>query len=285
MEKIITINNRKFGVYEYGIEDGIVVFYCHGFPGSRLDGLIFNFDIEAKKLGLRIIAIDRPGIGNSDFQSNRKIKDWVIDLKNIADYLNIDKFSILGISGGSPYALAVASEIPDKLHTVSIVSGMGPFKYKESQSGTAMQIPKLNSLLRRIIVWFMKLGITQNAEKFKDKIGASLSSSDSLYLSSTNRLDQIVTAFQEALKQGLNGYLHEAILYKNDWGFDIKDLKPLVNLWHGSDDKNVSLSLAKRVASEIPNCKATIIENEGHFSLTGKYLSDVLIEIKNNHVS
>jgi pimeloyl-ACP methyl ester carboxylesterase len=182
MEKNIVVKKRKFGIYEYGIESGPVVFYFHGFPGSRLDGFLFDFDTVASNLGLRIIAIDRPGIGNSEFKINRKLQDWVFDVSNIADHLKIDKFSVLAISGGAPYALAIASGLPDRLHSVSIVSGMGPFQYKESLSGSAMQIPKLNSLLRRIIVWFMKLGIKQNPEKFKNRICSTLPVSDNQWV-------------------------------------------------------------------------------------------------------
>lgn len=283
MEKIITIENQKLGIYEYGTETDHVVFYFHGFPGSRLDGFLFNFNSVATDLGLKIIAIDRPGIGNSDFKPNRKLQDWNVDVCKIADHLKINKYSVLGISGGAPYALSVAFGLSERLYTVSIVSGMGPYQYKESLVGSAMLIPKLKGLLRRIIVWFMKMGIYKNPENFKNRICSTLPVSDNQYLISSGKLQHIVTAFQEAFKQGLKGYLHEAKIYKCKWDFDIKSIKSKVYLWHGIDDKNVSVELARRIASEIPNCQATYIENEGHFSLTGKYLIDILKNIKQNN--
>jgi pimeloyl-ACP methyl ester carboxylesterase len=283
MERIIEVEKRKFGIYEYGIESGPVVFYFHGFPGSRLDGFLFDFDTVAGTSGHRIIAVDRPGIGNSDFINKRRLQDWVTDVSNIADYLKIDKFSVLGISGGAPYALSIAHGLHERLHSVSIVSGMGPFQYKESKIGSAMMIPKLSAILRRIIVWFMRLGITGDPEKFRNRIVSTLPASDSKYLISTGKIDAIVTAFQESLKQGLKGYLHEAKIYKGKWGFDIKSIKSKVYLWHGVDDRNVSIKLAKRIGSEIPGCQAKYIENEGHFSLPGKYLLNILTEIKNNY--
>jgi pimeloyl-ACP methyl ester carboxylesterase len=181
MEKILQINNQNYGVYEYGQEDGEAVFYFHGFPGSRLDGVLFEFDQAAKDLGLRIIAIDRPGIGNSDFQPNRTLLDWITSVSIIADFLKVTKFSVLAISGGAPYAHAIAYGLPERLYSVSIVSGMGPFDDKESLNGTAMLIPKLNFILRIIIVWFMKLGIKQNPEKFKQNIINTLPECDKKY--------------------------------------------------------------------------------------------------------
>ena len=45
-------------------------------------------------------------------------------------------------------------------------------------------------------------------------------------------------------------------------------------------DKNVNVDLANRISREILNCKTRIIENEGHFSLTGNYLRDILTDLK-----
>jgi pimeloyl-ACP methyl ester carboxylesterase len=282
LEKLLQINNQKLGVYEYGQEDGQVVFYFHGFPGSRLDGVLFDFEPLARDLGLRIIAIDRPGIGNSDFQPNRKLQNWISTVSSIADLIKVDKFSVLAISGGAPYGFAVAYGLPDRLYSLTIVSGMGPFDYRESLNGTAMLIPKLNSIIRKIIVWLMNIGIKKNPEKFKRNIINTLPECDNKYLVQSGKINDVVFAFQEALKQGLNGYLQEAKIYKNKWQFNLSEIRAKVILWHGTADNNVKIELAQRIESEIPDCKANYIENEGHFSLTGKYLKNILTEIKQN---
>src|SRR5437868_5685888 len=59
---------------EYGDPSGIAVFYFHGTPGSRLEGTIA--DEAAGRLGVRLIAIDRPGIGFSAFKPRRKLSHW-----------------------------------------------------------------------------------------------------------------------------------------------------------------------------------------------------------------
>jgi len=280
MGTVIEINKRHFGIYEFGKNNGQVVFYFHGFPGSSLDGFLFDFDSVANELELRIIAIDRPGIGNSDFQTNRKLIDWINDVSSIADYLGIDTFSVLGLSGGAPYALVTAFGLPKRIVSTTVVSGMGPMNYNESNIGTAMLIPKMHHFLRRIIVWFMKKGIENNPEKFQRKIVSSLPDCDIKYLTNSSKVENILTLFREAFKQGLKGFLHEAKIYHDPWGFDIKEVKSEVFLWHGSFDKNVDIQLAKRMALELPNCKSRFIEKEGHFSLAGKYLKEILTEIK-----
>ena len=114
MNDVLDINSKKIGVHEYGDKNGFPVFYFHGFPGSRQDGKIFEFDKTASNLKIRLICLDRPGIGLSDFNKKRKLLDWPILVSSVADSLNIKEFSVLGLSGGGPYALACAYSIPER---------------------------------------------------------------------------------------------------------------------------------------------------------------------------
>lgn len=80
----------------------------------------------AKDSQVRFIGIDRPGFGLSDFKPKRALVDWPNDITELANSLGIDQFSILGVSGGGPYAAACAHQMPDRLISVGIVCGMGP---------------------------------------------------------------------------------------------------------------------------------------------------------------
>lgn len=94
----------RLGVAEYGRPDGRPIFYFHGVPGSRLEASLA--DRIGNDLGIRIVSFDRPGMGLSTFRRERKIPDIALDVKHLADTLGIGKFSVLGASGGAPYALA-----------------------------------------------------------------------------------------------------------------------------------------------------------------------------------
>ena len=74
-----------------------------------------------------------------------------------------------------------------------------------------------------------------------------------------------MASFKESFKQGIKGPLEEMKIYCSDWGFDLRNIKMKVFLWHGVLDKNVPIWLAKYVASQIPCCKATFWGNFGHF--------------------
>ena len=276
----LQIDNLNIGIAEYGDPSGVPVFYFHGFPGSRLDGELFDFDVKGKEFGIRLIGIDRPGFGKSDFQPNRKLLDWPETVLSIANHLSLERFSILGISGGAPYALSCAHGIPNKLNCVAVVAGMGPYHYKESIGGQAMMIPKQIGIVRWLIALGMKAGARKNPDKLKKNILSQMPHPDKEYLSDPLRLDCLIQLFNEAFKQGLKGYLHEAKIYKRSWGFNVSDISKEITMWHGTDDNNVPIELAKRIALELPNCESTFMDNEGHFSLPGNHLSSILETIK-----
>ena len=117
-------DGRKLGLAQYGAKEGIPVFYFHGYPTSRLEATLMEPFISG--LNIRLIALDRPGYGFSDFSPERQILDWPDDVKECADMLGFDRFSVVGVSGGGPYALACAYKMPEKLRKVSVICGLGP---------------------------------------------------------------------------------------------------------------------------------------------------------------
>ncbi len=88
-------DGRWLGYRRYGVRSGPPVFYFHGLPGCRLEaGLI---ECEAIAAGVDLISIDRPGMGNSSFQSCRTISQWVNEVRCLADWLGIGEFGGMGI--------------------------------------------------------------------------------------------------------------------------------------------------------------------------------------------
>ena len=99
-------DGRRLSYCEYGAPRGAPAFFCHGWPGSRLD---FSANDEpAAEAGVRVISVDRPGIGRSDPQLGRTVLDWANDVAALADSLSIDRFAVFGFSFGGPYARACA---------------------------------------------------------------------------------------------------------------------------------------------------------------------------------
>jgi pimeloyl-ACP methyl ester carboxylesterase len=126
-------NGAAVAFSEYGDPHGTPVFFFHGWPSSRTMAELT--DEAARKLGVRIISPDRPGIRDSKFDPNRTLLDWPPLLSEFAAHLRIDEFKILAISGGAPYAYAAAWTIPQRVEAIAIVSGVPPIAELEDRSG------------------------------------------------------------------------------------------------------------------------------------------------------
>ncbi len=154
-------DGRQLGYAEYGNPEGKPVFYFHGFPGSRLEaGHLQNVALLNR---YRLIGIDRPGMGLSSFQVKRTILSWVNDVEMLADCLGINKFSIVGHSGGAPFVAACAYKIPHRLHGAAIVSGMASFEISEATASLARGQRLINGAIKMmpwIATGMMKLTLT-----------------------------------------------------------------------------------------------------------------------------
>src|SRR5215471_3904851 len=126
-------DGRVLGYAEYGDPRGKPVFFFHGLPGSRRQR--HPDDSIAIELGARIITVDRPGYGLSEFQPGRTLLDWPGDVAQLADGLHLDQFAAIGLSGGGPYLLSCAYTMPERITSASVISGMGPVESPEARKG------------------------------------------------------------------------------------------------------------------------------------------------------
>ena len=88
-------DGRRLGYAEHGASNGKPLFYFHGSPSSRLESNLYLSDEMLQSLNVRLITIDRPGMGLSDFQPNRRLIDWPKDVIALADHLNIERVPVL----------------------------------------------------------------------------------------------------------------------------------------------------------------------------------------------
>ena len=269
-------DGRLLGYAEYGAPNGKPVIYFHGFPGCRLDWLLSFSDDSAAGLNARIIAIDRPGMGLSDFKRGRKILDWSNDVVELADALQVERFAVLGWSGGGPYAAACAFKIPERLTATAIVCGMGPAESPGVNEGTAWFYPGKPSLIRRLILMLSSMGVQKNPDQFLSRSKDALSKPDRLLLDEPEVAKAYVDTLKEAFRSGIGGAHHEAALYTRPWGFRLQDIPVEVHLWHAELDRSVPISVGRYVADAIPNCHATFLKDEAHISLPHNHIREIL---------
>ena len=202
-------DGRMLGYDEHGAPEGKPIFYFHGHPGSRLDWKLFDENDNAAELNARIIAVDRPGSGLSDFKRGRKILDWPDDVIELAEALQVDRFAVLGISGGGPYAAACAYKIPERLTATAIVCGMGPADAPGSKDGMSWTYPGKGSVMRRLLLMLTSMGLKKQPEKFISQMKETMKGPDkALLLDKPELAEKTNDTFAEALRMGIAGVHH-----------------------------------------------------------------------------
>jgi pimeloyl-ACP methyl ester carboxylesterase len=177
-------DGRRLGYAEYGDPVGTPVLHFHGTPDSRLEGCLPGVDELAARLGVRLILPDRPGLGLSDYQPNRRILDWPQDVLQLADALHLERFAVLGLSGGGPYVSACAHQIPERLLRAGIISGVGPLDAPGTLQGMTTSDGKAVALggkapwLLRIVLWYSMRGFYRDPQQFVDQVAAEVSLPD-----------------------------------------------------------------------------------------------------------
>lgn len=266
-------DGRRLGYAEFGDLGGAPGFYFHGHPGSRLEARFA--DEAAAAVGVRIIALDRPGYGQSDFQPRRTILDWPRDVAEAADLLGLDRFAVLGASGGGPYALACAHEIPERMTRVGVVSGVGPYDAPGATQGmrrqnrVGFQLGARFPALARLMMWSMARQMRRRPERTLDAIAQAMSSADA-EVAHRPEVRQILAAdIAEAFRQGGRGAALDVVLLGRPWGFRLDAIQPQVLLWQGEADALVPPAMGRHLAAQIPNCRATFFPGEGHLLVVG----------------
>lgn len=279
--QVILGDGRTLGFSEYGDPKGKPLFYCHGFPASRLEAELTA--TAAAWIGVRVVAADRPGFGLSDFKPGRSLIDWPDDLRELADLLGIDRFSVLGVSGGGPYALACALRLPARLKGVGVVCGLGPLAGTgllremgwpaRTSFGLARRMPRL---LRLLYEGLLGPPLRRHPEAAMNLLTVAAPAADRAVLARPEVHRIITASIGEAFRPGMRGATWEMGLYSRPWGFAPEEIAIPVRLWHGTADGTVPSSHGRHLATALPNCLPVFTEGEGHFTLPIGHMEEIL---------
>lgn len=283
-QQILLPDGRRLGYDVRGPSDGQPLFYFHGSPSSRIESRLYVKDTTLQSLHIRLIVPDRPGLGLSEFQPDRRLTDWPQDVLSLADYLEIERFAILAYSLGGPYGAACANAMPERLKRVGIVSGAALFTIpdlvRNVNKGTRsfLYMPREKPWLSRLYLGMM-LGIMPRIAP-KAFISGALSvlpeQDREAVVSDPDFQAGFIVMVREAMRQGMRGAYHESLLTVSDYGFRLQDIQTPTLLWHGEEDINIPVEMARYMAAAIPECQAKYFPGEAHLSLLKKYAEDIV---------
>lgn len=276
-------DGRLLSYAEYGRPDGLPLVYCHGFPGSRLEAELAAPLTE--RLGVRLIAPDRPGFGLSSPLPGRRFGDWPADLAQLLAALQIDRFSLLGVSGGAPYALAAATLLP-RVARVGLVCGLGPLDADSLRSMSplgrcGLRVARHAPWLARGGYQLLAQSICRHSARFLGWMTAGVPQVDRKVLARPEVREAILNSFRESVRQGGAAGAEELLLYARPWEILPSDCQVPVQLWHGELDTTVPVAFGRRLAADLPHCQAHFLPDEGHYSLPLGQLEPILRDLLN----
>jgi pimeloyl-ACP methyl ester carboxylesterase len=253
----------------FGPPDGAPLFYFHGMPGSRGEPALFA-EPAATTLGLRIVALERPGYGASDPSPGRTILAWAQDVAAAADHLGIPRFAVLGYSGGGAYALACAYALPERVTKATVIEGLGAFDRGGALDALPWFHPQRLMLGVGAVVGPVLTAtawcIAATGRRWPGALVRMMSRSDRALAARRPDVVAWMAAgmFGAALRQGLGAVVHELRLAIRPWGFPLEDVKVPVRFVHGKDDANCTPDMAEALHARMPGSTLQLLDDAGH---------------------
>jgi pimeloyl-ACP methyl ester carboxylesterase len=236
-------DGRMLSVESLGDPYGKPVFLLHGTPGGRHGPRprgIFLY-----RLGIRLLSYDRPGYPGSDRQKNRTVADAAGDVKAIADHFGIDRFSVVGRSGGAPHALACAALLKEHVICAAALSSLAPYDAEGLDWNIGMADSNVRAYrganeadLRDLIATLNRLAgqVRNNSEGLLKLLWPELVGHDKEVIGDIALRQIIARVHTMALSETADGWIDDVVALSRPWGFDLSDITMPVKLWSGRDD-------------------------------------------------
>jgi pimeloyl-ACP methyl ester carboxylesterase len=277
-------DGRDLSWYEYGDPGG---WPCLFLPGAATSGRAgAAFDAAAAVGGIRLISVDRPGLGHSDPAPQRPLVEWVGDVEQLVDQLGVDRFGVLGHSAGGAYALAVTHRLTDRICGTVVGAGSAPYSEDWARAdgmmsrvsrlyyGLALHAPRLFGTLYLLSA--------PRSAKAVDRLMALATrgkSPDSEFARACpDETRASLEALADGCRQGAAGPTNDIVVLCRPWGFDLRDVTCPVEWWHGEQDANVSPLSGREITSRLP-CVTTHFVDGGHYVLFA-HASEVMAALR-----
>jgi pimeloyl-ACP methyl ester carboxylesterase len=262
---VILPDGRTLAYTDLGASDDPVVMYFHGAPSSRLDLAYFEDELAAR--GVRVVSADRPGFGRSSAQPGRHREDWPTDVATLADHIGVDRFAVMGLSSGGPYAVTCAALLPGRVAAAAIVEGETDFAW----AGAWNNYSEHEATLMRIgdeergTAWCEARYGSDGAGFFE--VMQDIAPADQAAFGDEAFTAALMMSVREAFRQGVGAYAQDVVLQGKPWAFDPGAITVPVVVHHGEADTMTPVAHSQHTADLIPGAQLTVWPEEGHISL------------------
>ena len=268
-------DGRRLGFAEFGTPHGRAVIWLHGTPGARR-----QIPVEARRFAwehdVRIVGIDRPGIGSSTPHLYGSMSDIASDLEAVADVIGLDELIVVGLSGGGPYALAAGAALPDRVKAVGVLGGVAPTVGPDAIDGGLVALGKRLSPLLAVGRVPIGIGLTGAIRVIKPLASPGLDLYARLSPAGDRALlerPEFKAMFLDDLLNGsrkqISAPLADVLLFSRPWGFDLADVTVPVHWWHGDADHIIPFDHGVHVVTRLPHAELHVLPGESHLAGLG----------------
>lgn len=280
----MTSRKAKINYYIFGEEERTPIFFFHGFPGTGKQAQLLKRNSRFFS-EFKVIAVDRPGYGFSDFYPQMNLKNFSEIIDELSNHLGIEKFISLGVSGGAPYAAAVSYYLPHKVAKGGSISGVAPVTRENlfHLSRKQIQIYLLKKVLPDSILNFFISKLHESGIEQIDKI---LSSDLSAFPEKDKEVIRdpyigpfLEETFKEAFKLGLHGLITDIDIISKPWGFPLENIQVPYYVWHGEQDQIIPPQIPESMFKSLSQTQFIKFADEGHYSVCYNYQDEILQEL------
>ena len=224
-------DGRRLGFAEFGDPRGPLVLWFHGMPGARRQVPPAGRR-AAMQLGLRVVCVERPGVGGSTDHAYRDLRDWAVDASVVADRLGHERFLVVGLSGGGPYALACAHELPDRVVAVGLMGSLVPTAGAEAAAAGLIALSRrfnrVLTVLRRPLgrgLWGFVRVTNPLAHPMYQAFARVMPEGDSRVLTDPALEAMFVDDLIVGGRRQFQAMVNDLVLIGRPWGFRLADVR------------------------------------------------------------
>lgn len=284
-------DGRVVRTLEAGALGGTPVLVFHPTPSSRL--FIRQYAAAALSAGVRLVGFSRPGYGGST-AAPPGLRLVAEDATDVADAAGLERFAVLGFSGGTPFAAATAALLPERVRAVGLCAAVAPWREVEDR-GVEFddEVERLLGLAdedlpgavdgfraRASREYADRLGLDDTA--LADRLIAEADPPDAELLTPELAMGQAVT-LRDAFGQdeptdppSYDGVAFDELAFGRAWDVDVRDVTTPTWVWQGSADVVTPLDHARWYADQIPGARLVVREGRGHLGSFEAHAEEML---------
>jgi pimeloyl-ACP methyl ester carboxylesterase len=261
---------RRLSFAEFGSPSGRPFVWLHGTPGAHRQ-IPVAARLLAVERDLRVVGIDRPGIGSSTPHRYASVREFATDLDIVADRLGFDRMAVIGLSGGGPYALAAGAALPDRVEAVGVLGGVAPTRGPDAIGGGLVALGAAFAPALSLASAPLGMGLSRMLRVARPLANPALDVYARLSPAGDRALllrPEFRAMFLDDLINGSRTQFHaplaDVMLFAREWGFDLADVKVPVRWWHGDADHIVPFAHGLHVVDRLPDAQLTVLPGESH---------------------